>query len=75
MKRLYLLVGISVLMAQTKPIPLSSFDAKAKELVARMTLDEKIGQMTQPDQMFLSGSLRHRNAFHRLRAQRRRFRS
>jgi len=51
MKQLYLLVSISVAMAQ--PVPLSTFDAKAKELVARMTLDEKIGQMTQPDQMFL----------------------
>jgi beta-glucosidase len=34
--------------AQTKP--LSSFDAQVKPLVARMTLAEKIGQMTQPDQ-------------------------
>jgi beta-glucosidase len=53
MKQLYLLVSISVLMAQTKPIPLSNFDAKAKALLSQMTLDEKIGQMTQPDQMFL----------------------
>jgi beta-glucosidase len=34
--------------AQTKP--LSSFDAQVKPLLARMTLAEKIGQMTQPDQ-------------------------
>jgi beta-glucosidase len=53
MKQLFLVVSISVLMAQTKPIPLSSFDAKAKAIVAGMTLDEKVGQMTQPDQMFL----------------------
>ena len=53
MKQLYLLASISVLMAQTKPVPLSTYDAKAKELLARMTLDEKIGQMTQADQMFL----------------------
>jgi beta-glucosidase len=53
MKRLYLLVSISIAMAQTKSVPLSSFDAKAKELLSRMILDEKIGQMTQPDQMFL----------------------
>ncbi len=33
--------------------PLSSFDAQVKPLVARMTLDEKIGQMTQPDQEHL----------------------
>jgi beta-glucosidase len=30
--------------------PLSSFDAQVKPLVARMTIEEKIGQMTQPDQ-------------------------
>jgi beta-glucosidase len=34
--------------AQTKP--LSSFDPQVKPLLARMTLAEKIGQMTQPDQ-------------------------
>jgi beta-glucosidase len=33
--------------------PLSSFDAQVKPLLARMTLDEKIGQMTQPDQEHL----------------------
>jgi beta-glucosidase len=35
--------------ASTGP-SLSSFDAAVKPLVARMTLDEKIGQMTQPEQ-------------------------
>src|SRR5580658_2283627 len=30
--------------------PLSSFDPQAKALLAQMTLEEKIGQMTQPDQ-------------------------
>jgi beta-glucosidase len=29
--------------------PLSSFDPQAKALLAKMTLEEKIGQMTQPD--------------------------
>ncbi len=53
MKQLLFVVSISVLMAQTKPVPLSSFDAKAKELLSRMTLDEKIGQMTQADQAFV----------------------
>ncbi len=53
MKPLLLILSISVLMAQIKPVPLSSFDAKAKELLSRMTLDEKIGQMTQPDQSFI----------------------
>ena len=51
MKQLFFLAGISVLMAQNKP--LSSFDARAKELLSRMTIDEKIGQMTQPDQAFI----------------------
>ena len=30
--------------------PLSAFDPQAKALLAQMTLDEKLGQMTQPDQ-------------------------
>jgi beta-glucosidase len=32
---------------------LSSFDPQVNALLAKMTLDEKIGQMTQPDQSFL----------------------
>ncbi len=39
--------------AAAPPKRLSSFDPQAKALVARMTLDEKIGQMTQPDQEFI----------------------
>ncbi len=35
---------------QSKPRTLSSHDPQVKELLARMTLDEKIGQMTQADQ-------------------------
>ena len=31
-------------------MPLSSYDPQAKALLARMTLEEKIGQMTQPEQ-------------------------
>jgi beta-glucosidase len=38
-------------MSATKP--LTTFDPQAKALLARMTLDEKIGQMTQADQKFL----------------------
>ncbi|HVP00357.1 MAG TPA: glycoside hydrolase family 3 N-terminal domain-containing protein [Bryobacteraceae bacterium] len=53
MKHLIFVVGISIAMAQTKPVPLSSFDAKAKELLGRMTLNEKIGQMTQADSQYL----------------------
>jgi len=37
----------------SNPVKLSSFDAQVTELLGKMTLDEKIGQMTQPDQMFL----------------------
>jgi beta-glucosidase len=33
--------------------PLSSFDPQAKQLLAQLTLEEKVGQMTQPDQMYL----------------------
>ena len=36
--------------AASKPMPLSSYDPQAKALLARMTLEEKIGQMTQPEQ-------------------------
>ena len=72
MKQLYLLASISVADGP-EPVPLSTFDAKAKELVARMTLDEKIGQMTQPDQMFFKDPVRYRNLFSRLGSQRRRF--
>ena len=41
------------LLAGPPTKPLSSFDGQVKPLVARMTLDEKIGQMTQPDQSFI----------------------
>lgn len=36
--------------AARKPKRLSSFDPQVKEFLVRMTLEEKIGQMTQPDQ-------------------------
>ncbi|MBZ5622294.1 MAG: glycoside hydrolase family 3 C-terminal domain-containing protein [Acidobacteriia bacterium] len=36
--------------AASQPKPLSSFDAQVKPLLAQMTLEEKIGQMTQPEQ-------------------------
>src|SRR6202790_3865568 len=39
-----------VTSAASLPKPLSSFDPQVKPLVAQMTLAEKIGQMTQPDQ-------------------------
>src|ERR1035437_974920 len=36
--------------AASPPERFSAFDHQAKALLAQMTLDEKIGQMTQPDQ-------------------------
>ena len=36
--------------AAAKPKSLSSYDPQVKALLAQMTLDEKIGQMTQPEQ-------------------------
>ncbi len=41
-------------LSLSKPKPLSSFDGQVQALLARMTLDEKIGQMIQLDQEFLS---------------------
>ena len=44
-------VGFMLLaFATSRPKPLSSFDPLVKPLLAQMTLDEKIGQMTQPEQ-------------------------
>ncbi len=47
-----LLMAVSVWAESTPtaPKPLSSFDPQAKELLAKMTLEEKVGQMCQPDQ-------------------------
>jgi beta-glucosidase len=39
--------------ADAPPRKLSSFDAQVKPLLARMTLEEKVGQMTQPDQEYI----------------------
>ncbi len=47
---LVVLVPRDATHAAPAPRPFSSFDAQVKPLVARMTLDEKIGQMTQPEQ-------------------------
>lgn len=45
-------VFISVLgaAAPAKPKPLSTYDPQVKAILAQMTLEEKVGQMTQPDQ-------------------------
>ena len=46
-------LGCLVATSQSGPRKLSSFDPRANALLANMTLDEKVGQMTQPDQLFL----------------------
>src|ERR1700722_5935310 len=48
-----LLVACQAAQADSQQKVFTGFDAKAKDLLARMTLDEKIGQMIQPDQGFL----------------------
>ncbi|HEV3471180.1 MAG TPA: glycoside hydrolase family 3 N-terminal domain-containing protein [Pyrinomonadaceae bacterium] len=43
---------VTALGAEAAPAqrPLASYDAQAREVLARMTLEEKVGQMTQPEQ-------------------------
>ena len=41
------------IIPSAKPRPLSSYDGRVQELLAQMTLEEKIGQMIQLDQEFL----------------------
>jgi beta-glucosidase len=53
-----LLLGAALFVPSTAPAAepgkrFAAFDAQAKALLARMTLDEKVGQMMQPDQSFL----------------------
>src|SRR5579872_4202870 len=43
----------SAAAANSKPNKLSQFDPPARHLISEMSLDQKIGQMTQPDQMYL----------------------
>ena len=53
---LALLVGMAA-ATHTAPVPaqakLLAFNPQAKALLAKMTLEEKVAQMTQPDQLFL----------------------
>jgi len=44
------LITLLMALAQSAPKALSSFDPQVKTLLSRMTLEEKIGQMTQPEQ-------------------------
>ena len=49
-----LLLPLSSLAASaSKQKAFTSFDGRAKEWLAKMTLEEKVGQMCQPDQAFL----------------------
>jgi beta-glucosidase len=45
-----LIAAACLCWAAAKPKSLSSYDPQVKALLAQMTLDEKIGQMTQPEQ-------------------------
>ncbi len=45
--------AVFLTFAASPPRRLSSFDPQIRPLLARMTLEEKIGQMTQPDQEFI----------------------
>src|SRR5215470_193966 len=67
MKRLsgvFLLAALAwFAFAATKPKPLSSFDPQIKPILAKMTLEEKIGQMTQPEQSALKDQADIENYF------------
>ncbi|HLM55210.1 MAG TPA: glycoside hydrolase family 3 N-terminal domain-containing protein [Pyrinomonadaceae bacterium] len=43
-------LGAGPAQSTPAPRPLSSFDGQAREVLSQMTLEEKIGQMTQPEQ-------------------------
>ena len=45
-----LIAAACLCWAAAKPKSLASYDPEAKALLSRMTLEEKIGQMTQPEQ-------------------------
>ena len=46
-----LLVSCGTISAvtQSKPKSFKDYDSQAKEILAKMTLEEKVGQMVQPD--------------------------
>jgi len=50
-------------MAAPSQKKLSSYDPQVKKLLARMTLDEKIGQMTQPDRSSSETGRKWRSCF------------
>jgi beta-glucosidase len=45
----FVLISLFVFLASANSKPLSSFDKQAKELLSKMTLEEKIGQMIQAE--------------------------
>jgi len=45
-----LLLSLPLALVSPAPKKLSSYDSQVRELLAKMTLEEKIGQMTQPEQ-------------------------
>jgi len=53
---LSMLLASCQMMPSARPKPLSSYNNQVQELLARMTLDEKIGQMIQLDQEHLKDS-------------------
>src|SRR5260370_40872238 len=55
-RREFVAASLAAVSANGAPAPggrLSRFDPQARKLLSTLSLDQKIGQMTQPDQMFL----------------------
>src|SRR5579871_2278219 len=46
-------LALAALLISSTPMRLSSYDPQVNQLLARMSLDEKIGQMTQADKEFV----------------------
>ncbi|HBG27569.1 MAG: beta-glucosidase [Planctomycetes bacterium GWF2_41_51] len=54
-KNIRILILLSIVSVQARCGSLSSYDKQAKELLSKMTLEEKIGQMTQAEHGMLKG--------------------
>ncbi len=46
----FMMLSLPLALVSPEPKKLSAYDSQVKELLAKMTLEEKIGQMTQPEQ-------------------------
>src|ERR1035438_3987901 len=46
-------LALAAVVFSSTPMRLSSFDPQVNEVLARMTLDEKIGKMTQADKQYV----------------------